>query len=158
MSYRIYELTEEYVGRLAKILCYFQVCVDDSLVRQLGGSIDPRAVSAMTATYTTEPDKVIFIAEQDDEVVGIFWGEWKFYPFTYIKTAFECYFSVHTDHRGRGIGQKLVREFELWAIEKGCKIISCDVNNFSSGGSDKAKDRLRKDGYLDFGSQFMKRI
>lgn len=106
-------------------------------------SENDRHVSAKTLKKKIS-DKNILIAEENGEFAG-----WLRYNFFWDEIPFMNMLFVLQKFRGKGIGAKLVREWERLMREQGCKTLLT-----STRADENAQHFYRKLGYKDLGGFF----
>lgn len=140
------------------IITFAKECIEDTRFADAGFKIDPGIFSDTLQIFANDPEKVFFIARVDGKAVGVFLGEIRNYPFTNVRIAVELYFRVSDEYRGKGIFTHLLKYYEDWARNKGCKFSVCGVNIFSSHGHAAAAGILERDDYQYFGSEYFKEL
>ncbi len=137
---------------------FAKVCIHDTKLKHLGIAIDPKVIADTLSLFAKDSEKVFLLAKVDEKTVGIFLGGLGKYPFTEEKMASELYFNVLPEYRGNGIGQYLIKDFEIWAKQRGCRFIISRVNELASSDSDSANRRLDRDGFMKFSTDYFKEI
>lgn len=137
---------------------FAQECVADVILKYIGFAIDPATFCETLEVYAKDPEKLFLIARVGEKAVGTFLGEIKNYPFTKNKIAVELYFRVSEEFRGQGISKFLIKEFETWAKDKGCRFAICGVNEFSSHATQGANQRLVNENYHLYGKEYFKEL
>ena len=100
-------------------------------------------------------DKAIFVAEQDNKLVGYLEIEIKSRPpiFSINKQVYISDVYVDKEHRGQKIGQKLMEKAFEWAKEKDVKVITLEV--------DEENDAIKfyeKNGFRTFTKEMIKKV
>jgi GNAT superfamily N-acetyltransferase len=108
---------------LIRAFCQADLAKARDLLRQLGYEIGTEALAGRLARVLEAPDHRVVVAEHDGRVVGLM--------HVFIRPALEkpCEAIVQAlvvdgTHRGRGIGQALMRAAEAWAAARGVESVA----------------------------------
>lgn len=104
----------------------------------------------------TNPDYACFVAERDDELVGLMVGLVGQNFFADSKYAADLALYVAPQHRGSTAAVRLIIEFSKWAEASGCNEIHCGV---TTGINDEVGGKIYKRfGFQPRGGLFVKQI
>jgi GNAT superfamily N-acetyltransferase len=152
-------IIEEFSGKVDQgFIAYAMQAISGSKVEQIGASVHISSIARIIGDYVFDPMKVAFIAKVDGNVVGFFLGHANDFHFTDTLVAHETYQWVLPEYRKRGIGAKMLKRFEHWAKEKGCRAISFGVDTTVDADVLSAEKMLLSSGYSLFEKRFRKVI
>ena len=77
----------------------------------------------------TDENQMIFIAIDDEDVVGLYWVALDVPVWSSSKIAVDRFLYVIPEYRGFNIGAKFIKEFEKWAKSKRAKAIFTAANS-----------------------------
>jgi ribosomal protein S18 acetylase RimI-like enzyme len=125
-----------------------------SLLAELGYPASEEALARRLALLIPRTDYRVLVAERDGEVAGL--GAVHVFPAIHSDhaLAFIAALVVSAAARGSGIGARIVREMEMFAISHGCDRILVTTANHRDGAF-RFYERL---GYDFTGRRYAKRI
>lgn len=99
------------------------------------------------------PDGFLWVAVVDGEVVGFLWAACHpLAPWDLTKVASDFLFYIVPEHRGSMLGWRLLRQYKVWAKERGCSEARLSL---ASGINEERMGRLYdKLGFASFGTVF----
>jgi len=137
-------------------ICIRRANVEDApvlndLTGQLGYKISLSTLAQNLRAYLQDPDRSLFVAEIDGEVVGYIALDVAFTFHREGKQVRVVSLVVDRLHRGRGLGKLLLQSAEVWAKEQNGWVI--ELTSSSAREKDGTHDFYLKQGYLKNGSQ-----
>lgn len=118
----------------------------DSYARGPGGQNAPLSNEArenLAAGLRGNASALVLLATVDDEAVGCAVCVWGFSTFAGRPSVNLHDFAVAPEHRGRGVGSRLLAELERRARERGCCKVTLEVHDSNEG----AKRLYRRTGF-----------
>ncbi|GGN91086.1 GNAT family N-acetyltransferase [Saccharibacillus kuerlensis] len=130
-----------------------QLC---ELFGQLGYPTEPTALAARLRVLREHGDYVTLVAEQSDKLTGVITLH-KEQPLLHDQSEiWVMALVVSENHRGEGIGGKLLKEAEKWASELGALYVK--LNSGNRDERQAAHRFYRSQGYTAGSTGFSKRI
>jgi len=151
---------EEQVAKLRisreKEICVRKANIEDApvlldLTAQLGYKVSLSLLTQHLRAYLQDPDRSLFVAEIDGDVVGYIAMDAAFTFHREGKHVRVVSLVVDRLHRGRGLGKLLLQSAEIWAKEQNGWVI--ELTSSSAREKDGTHDFYTKQGYLKNGSQ-----
>lgn len=90
---------------------------------------------------------VIYMALENDQIVGMMSGLCYTVFWTGEKVAEEHWFFVHPEYRKLGVGKILEKAFRGWAVARGCHSVIITPNRYGDLNPKKVADYLEREGY-----------
>lgn len=91
-----------------------------------------------------------------DELAGIFWGRLGNFFSTKVLFAFDVFCFVRPKFRGRKVADKILEDFENWALKNGCQYVRFVA--FSSQNNEGVGAFLTRRGYKQSGTNLVKTL
>lgn len=128
-------------------------CLDNLLTkliqdeRQYDDNIDENfRVTNFYQYYIQDKTKLLFLAEDNNKIIGYIYGYFDKDATTNNKVAYLDALFIDNEYRHQGIANKLINEFKKWARENNCT--SMEVNVCSN--NIKAKNLYLKNNFQTF--------
>jgi GNAT superfamily N-acetyltransferase len=116
----------------------------------------PDKVVTLATLCLSSENFVCFVAETDQDIVGMFVGLAGDHYFSEAKYASDMLLYVEPRYRGSSAAIRLMSAFEDWAVEQGCHEIRVGA---ATGIEPERSDRFFKGiGYTPSGIQYLKAI
>jgi len=90
-----------------------------------------------------------FVAEEGDEIVGLFVGGVSPHWFSDDLFASDMALYVTPSHRGSSAAVRLLKAYDIWATESGAKVINLGIS--TNINQDRTQKLYHKLGYKDMG-------
>lgn len=116
---------------------------------------DPSIVLASFEDYLRNENCCVFIAEQNELLLGFFMGHLFRSKWGAFREATEEYVYVVPEMRGGGAGDLLIQAYVGWSREKGALIVGCNVR--SQINANAAAALLGRNGFVPFGTHWVYR-
>lgn len=101
-------------------------------------------VTNMYENYIQDPSRFLYLAEEDNEIVGYLYGYIKEDITIADKKSFLDALYVEEDYRKKGIANSLIEEFKNWSKDNGTFAIEVNV----CSDNIKAKNLYKKHGFI----------
>lgn len=137
---------------------FAKACIKDAVLKHFSIPIDPAAIADTLHFFANDPDHIFMVAKMDGKVVGTILGQIKLYPFTKERFAVEDYLNVLEEYRGRDVGKYLLKNFELWARQRGCRFVVFGVNQLATHDPDRGNRFLKHASYHHYETAYFKEL
>jgi GNAT superfamily N-acetyltransferase len=122
-----------------------------------GMARDETKLTGIISDFINSKEKVVVLAVDDGQPVGIITGCVSEHMFSREKTAFELIWWIEPDKRGAKASLKLFEAFEYWARKMGCTYVQFGAAQ-ETPYSDKVRKLYLRKGYTQTESNFLKAI
>jgi len=144
--------TEDYIAVQDMVIRFFE----ESPYKDL--PLDESKISSVVLDFLSNPsEKIVILALEDNEPVGMISGMASEHLFSREKTAFETVWWVYPEKRGLRSSLKLFEAFEYWAKKVGCKYVQFGAAQ-GTPYSDKVDQLYKRRGYQKTESNYLKVI
>ena len=115
--------------------------------RQYDNSIDENfVVTNFYQNYIEDNTKLLYLAEENNEIVGYIYGYFKKDDTNQNNIAYLDALFIKNEYRHQGIANKLIEELKKWAIKNNCTNIEVNVCSQNI----KAKNLYLKNNFYSF--------
>lgn len=137
---------------------FFSRSVREVRLPDVGFYVQPKEISRILEDHLTFPEKVIFVAESNDQYVGILMGSILDFPFTNNKMITDALFRVDQDFRGVGVGKRLVEAFAEWGKVRGANLMMIGINQYVGRDAIESTSAMERMGFKIFNYNYAMRI
>lgn len=118
--------------------------------------LDLDYANLLFAMYINRRDSLVLVAVHKKRVVGFFMGAVATFPWSQAPIGMDNLLYIQPEYRGLAHGVRLIKRYEAWAREVGCK--EAQLSTASGIEVERTCDLFERLGYTQTGIQFMKEL